>query len=126
MKKEYIEKIGMINTALLGLLMLVPGLTKLFVSGVEGVSSMLSGNILFSWAPLFWAWALIIAEIGSGSAILFRWKTKYVVYIPVIILAVAVFTVSIKWSSVMSTSWSGVIFHLIAIVGYISLAYNKK
>ena len=59
-----------INRVLLGLLMLVAGLGKLLLVGPSGVSGMMSGIALFSWAPMFWAWVLIILEIGSGAAIL--------------------------------------------------------
>lgn len=52
-----------INRVLLGLVMLVPGLLKLFVTGSSGVTGMLSGIALFSWAPAFWAWILILSEI---------------------------------------------------------------
>lgn len=111
-----------IQRILLGLLMLVAGLLKLFVSGPDGVSGMLSSLALFSWAAGFWAWILIIGEIGSGIAILSSWKLKYTAYVPVIILAVAVLFMTIKWTALGSTSWSSVIFHLIAINGYLMLA----
>jgi len=44
-----------INRILLGLLMLVAGLIKIFVTHSSGVASMLSNNPLFAWAPMFWA-----------------------------------------------------------------------
>jgi len=114
-------EIKLIQRILLGLLMLVAGLLKLFVSGPSGVEGMLSGNFLFSWAPAFWVWILIIGEIGFGLAILANWKLKYTAWIPVIILSIAVLTTTIKWSDIGSTGWSSVIFHLIAIVGYVEL-----
>ncbi|MFB6245985.1 MAG: DoxX family membrane protein [Candidatus Pacearchaeota archaeon] len=113
------------NLVLLGLLMLVPGLLKLFVQSPSGVSGFLSGMNLFAWAPMFWAIVLIIAEIGSGVAILTRWKLKYTAYIPVIILAVGI-VFATDWSTVGKTSlWTRVFFHLIAIANYLMLAHKK-
>lgn len=100
-----------VNWILLGLLMLVPGLIKLFVFEPSGVSGMLSGNVLFSWAPTFWAWILIIGEIGSGIAILTKWRVKHVMWIPVIILVIAAFTSN--WNN-----WPGFILHLLAASNY--------
>jgi uncharacterized membrane protein YphA (DoxX/SURF4 family) len=73
-----------INLVLLGLVMLVPGLLKLFVMKPEAITEMFT-NLGFPVASLF-AWALIVAEIGSGAAILMRWRIKHVAYIPVVIL----------------------------------------
>ena len=70
---------GIINRILLGLLMLVPGLLKLFVVGPTGVSGMMSGISIFAWAPFFWAWLLILAEIISGAAILANYAAGKVV-----------------------------------------------
>lgn len=115
-----------INIALLGLLMLVPGLLKLFQVGVENVASgMLANNPLFAWAPMFWAVVLVIAEIGSGVAILTKWKLKYVAYVPAIILAVAVLTTTINWTALGQTGWSSVILHLVAIANYLMLTCKK-
>lgn len=108
------------NRILLGLLMFVPGMVKLF-NGSEGVSGMLSGIFLFSWAPGFWAWVLILSEIVFGIAILANWKIEKTKYPPVIILTVAVLFVTIKWDSIGSTPWSSLIFHLLAIVNYLML-----
>ena len=59
-----------VNRILLGLLILVAGLTKLFVFTPSGVVENVTGKIvLFSWAPLFWAWVLILSEIIFGIAI---------------------------------------------------------
>ena len=121
--KKSVNQWMTVNMVLLGLLMLVPGIAKL-IGGASGVAGFLGGNWLLSWAPLFWAWVLILAEIGSGLAILFRWNVKQVAYIPVIILGVAVITVSINWTSLGETSWTSLILHLIAITNYLILA-NK-
>ncbi len=102
--------------------MLVAGLLKIFVSGVNDITSLLSKNILFSWAPMFWAWVLIIGEVGSGLAIIGKWNLKYTAFIPVIILVIAVITVDIKWIALGQTDWVDIIFNLIAINGYIMLS----
>lgn len=125
------------SRVLLGLLMLLPGLTKLFSFTAQGVAdNMISKIFLFSWAPEFWAWVLILSEIVFGIAILANWKTKYTSIPPIIILVVALLFVTIKWTlpSAWSLagifswqSWSGIIFHLIAIFGYSAfLCDNKK
>lgn len=98
-----------LNWIVLGLLMLIPGLLKLFSTGASGVTGMLT-NIGFP-IPVVFAWILIIAEVASGILILARWHTKYVVYIPMIVLLVAAFTV--YWGS-----WSGFILHLAAVTNY--------
>jgi len=126
MKKDNIKILMTINIVLLGLLMLIPGLTKLFVYEISGVSSMLSGIFLFSWAPMFWAVILIAGEISSGLAFLARWKLKYVAYLPVIILGIAVLTSIINWASIGQTNWSNLIFHLIAIVDCLIIANYKR
>jgi uncharacterized membrane protein YphA (DoxX/SURF4 family) len=104
-----------INRVLLGLVMLIPGLLKLFVTGVTGVTGMLSGIALFSWAPGFWAWVLILSEIIFGIAILANWRLQYTVIPPMIILLVAAFTV--QWGN-----WSSVLLHLIAVSNFSLIA----
>lgn len=126
MKGKNSNWIMAVNIILLGLLMLVPGLLKLLSSKPSGVSTMLSGIPLFSWAPLFWAWILIIGEIGSGIALIARWKLKYTALIPVIILIIAALTSTIKWSSIGSTNWGVLIFNLIAVTNYIMLSMKYR
>ena len=65
-----------IMVILLGLLMLVAGLNKLIIFKPEGVSGMLSGIFLFAWAPMFWAYVLILSEIIFGLLILFKWTNS--------------------------------------------------
>lgn len=112
---------GTVNRVLLGLLMLVPGLMALFVFTPNGVAQNMSGIVLFSWAPVFWAWVLIISEIVFGIAILANYKVEYTTIPPIIILTIATLFVTIQWSSLGSTGWSNVIFHLLAISNYILL-----
>jgi uncharacterized membrane protein YphA (DoxX/SURF4 family) len=120
------KNLGLANRILLGLLMLVPGLLKLLVVSPGGVTQMLSGNFLLSWAPAFWAWVLIIGEIGSGIAIFGNWRVKHTAIIPVVILSIALLTMAIKWSAIGQTSWSNVLLHLVAISGYVTLSYSHS
>ena len=113
--KNYLK---LTNRVLLGLLMLVAGLLKLFASGPDAVTGMLSSMALFSWAPAFWAWTLIAGEVLSGAAILANYKLKYAVIPPMVILTVAAFFV--YWGN-----WYSLIMHLVAVSGYSLLAYNK-
>lgn len=76
------------NWALLGLVMLVGGLVKLFVMKAAGLAGML-GSLGFP-APALMAWGLIIAEIGSGVAILAKWKLDQVVWVPIVIVLTAI------------------------------------
>lgn len=115
-----------VHWILLGLLMLIPGLLKLFAMGPSAVSGMMSGIVLFAWAPAFWAWVLIISEIVFGALILAKYKLQYTTIPPMIILAVATLFVSINWSALGSTSWPSVLLHLIAITGYWMLGASAK
>lgn len=114
------------NRILLGLLMLVPGLTKLFVVGADGISGMLGGIFLFSWAPVFWAWVLILSEIVFGIAIIANWKVEKTAWPPILIMVIAVLFMTIKWTEMAKTQWSSVIFHLIAITGYLMISKKFK
>jgi uncharacterized membrane protein YphA (DoxX/SURF4 family) len=102
----------LVNRVLLGLLMLVPGLMKLLYIGPSQVAGMLSG--MGFPAPTFFAWILIFAEIGSGLAILARWKLHYAVWPPVVILLVAGFVTA-------SSNISSLLLHLVAASNYLLL-----
>lgn len=115
-----------VHWILLGLLMLVPGLMKLFVMGPSAVAGMVGGIVLFSWAPALWAWILILSEIVFGALILAKYKLEYTTWPPMIILAVATLFVAIQWSALGSTSWPNVLLHLIAITGYWMLGASAK
>ncbi len=110
---------GNVNRILLGLLMLVPGLMKLFVMGSDKVIEMLSGNALFSWSPTFWAWVLILSEIVFGIAILAKWKLQHSVWPPIIIMLVVAFTNS--WGN-----WPSFIMHLVIASNYFMLGVNHS
>ncbi len=92
-----------LNWLLLGFVMLIPGLLKLFVMGPTAIINMLASFGIP--APGFFAWVLIIGEISSGIAILARWNLKYVGYIPIIILLVATFTAHLG-------NWVNMLVHL--------------
>ncbi len=109
MDKGIKEYAGVANRILLALLMLISGLLKLFVIKPSGVVGMLTG--LSFPAPTFFAWILIGGEIIFGLLILVKWKIEYVVYGPIIILAVAMFKVA--WGQ-----WSSVLMHLVIISNY--------
>lgn len=96
---------------LLGLVMLIPGLLKLFVAGAGGVSGMLAGMALFAWAPAFWAWILIACEILFGIAVIFGFKLRYTVWPPIIILVIAAF--SVHWGN-----WPSFLLHIAAAWGF--------
>lgn len=123
------KELKLVHRIILGLLMLVPGIVK-FVGAVSGnnfAAGMLSNIALFAWAPVFWAWVLIIFEIGTGAAIISNWKVKKAAIFPAIILLVALLTVAIRWSDLGSTSWTNVLFHLLAIVDYgLLMSASKK
>jgi len=110
------KNIWLINRILLGLLMLIPGLLKLFVSKPSGVVAMLSG-IGFP-AATFFAWLLIIAEIVTGVLILANYKLKWSVIPPMIILLVAV--ISVYWGK-----WPTFLLHIVAISNYWLLMYKQ-
>lgn len=105
------------NRILLGLVMLIPGLLKLFVMSPSAVVGMLSGIGLFAWAPSFWAWVLILSEIVFGIAILAKWKLEYSVWPPVVIMLVAAFTAS--WGN-----WPTFLMHITIASNYLMLKHK--
>jgi len=107
------------NRIMLGLVMLIPGLLKLFVWKSASVVQMLSGITLFAWAPTFWAWVLILSEIVFGIAILANWKTEYTVWPPIVIMLVAAFTAS--WGQ-----WPLVLMHIALASSYLLLCKKFK
>lgn len=102
---------------MLGLVMLLPGLVKLFVAKPSGVTGMLSG--MGFPAAMFFAWVLILCEIIFGIAILANWKLKYTVWPPIVILVIAVL-VTTPWTngSQFLMSIPNILLHLIAITGF--------
>ena len=105
-----------VNWILLGLVMLVPGLLKLFVMGPSAVSTMLA-EFGFPMATAF-AWVLIVAEIVSGALILAQWKLEYVTWVPVVILVVAAFT---AWLG----QWGNMLVHFALASNYVLLGMKE-
>ena len=108
---------GTVNRILLGLVMLIPGLLKLFVLKPAAVVGMLEG-IGFPVAAFF-AWVLILSEIVFGIAILARWKLEYTVWPPIVIMLVAAFTVS--WAN-----WPLFLMHLVIASNYWMLGTHTR
>jgi putative oxidoreductase len=101
----------------LGLLFLIPGLSKLM--NPSGIIGML-GGLGFPGAA-FWGWLLIIIEIVFGILLLIGWKTKYIVWPLVVVLLVALFTVTIPN---MAGSPINLLFHLLALGALVSLFFT--
>src|SRR3989344_71576 len=108
---------GVVNRVLLGLLMLVSGLMKVFIIKPDNVTGMLSG-IGFP-AASFFAWVLILSEIVFGIAILAKWKLEYTVWPPIVIMIVAAFTAS--WGN-----WPTVLMHLVIASNYWMLGMRAR
>ena len=77
------------------------------------LSLVMLTNLVFPLPALF-AWILIVGEIGSGLAILARWKMKQIVIIPVIIVLVATFTAQLG-------DWINMALHLLVVTNYLLL-----
>ncbi len=114
---KHIKYAKLVSRILLGLLVLIPGAYKLFVLKADAVSGMLSG-IGFP-TPLFFAWVLIILEIGCGVSILANYKIKYAVVPPILIMLIAAFTVS--WGN-----WPNMLLHLVAASSFWLLALHSE
>lgn len=102
----------------LGLLFLVPGITKLM--NPAGVTGMLSG-IGFPAAGLF-AWILIIVEVLGGAALILGKKMKEAVWALFIVLLVATLLVHLP---VLDFSNQGtvmdILWRLVGLGGLLSL-----
>ena len=122
--------VKLVNRIILGLLMLLPGLVKLFVAKPSGVTAMLDG---FGFPiPMFFAWVLMLSEIVFGIAILANWKLKYTTWPPMIILLIAIL-VTLPWGDgkAFLMSIPTIMLHLVAITGFWLLGskemtYSKK
>ncbi|MBW2965395.1 DoxX family protein, partial [Candidatus Woesearchaeota archaeon] len=99
-----------------GLLLMLAGLFKL--AGPSKVTGMLSG--LGFPLPAFFAWLLILTEVLFGLAVLVGYKVKYTVWPLVIVMAVAIFSVTIP-GTLKSGSPTNLMFHLLAIASLVSV-----
>jgi len=104
----------------LGLLFIVPGLTKLMAP--SGVIGML-GSLGFP-APAFWGWLLLLSEIIFGLALVFGFKVKWTVWPLVIVLLVATFTVYVPKLGTPEGNPVQVLFHLLGMAGLVSLFFT--
>ena len=108
LKKNQMKIAELIGRVLLGLLMLVSGLLKLFVQSSLGFP-----------VAAFFAWILIFSEIVFGIAILANYKLQYTVIPPMIILLVALISTNLLQADSLTTvNWSGVFLHLVAVSSY--------
>ena len=108
------------NRIILGLLMLIPGLTKLFVMGPENVSGFLMG--LGFPVPMFFAILLIAVEIVFGIAVLANYKLEYTTIPPMIVMIVAAFTVALP-----GANWPTFIMHFAVATNYwVFRAWSKQ
>ena len=110
------KHLGLINRILLGLVMLVAGLMKLFVVKPAAVTGMLAG---FGFpAAMIFAWLLIIAEIVIGVMILAKWQMKYAGTIAAVILVGERFTA--WWAN-----WGNMLIHLALASNYLMIGWKE-
>ena len=103
----------LVNRVLLGIIMLIPGLLKLFVMGPDAIGAMLT-DLGFGSSGLVFAWILIFSEIVFGVAILANWKIRYTKIPPIIILLVAAFTFYLYGPGSIGgqANWPSILVHL--------------
>lgn len=99
----------------LGLLFLVPGLSKLLEP--QQAINMVS-NLGFP-LPILFGWVLILGEVIFGATVMLGFKTKKSTWPLLIIMLVATFLVVIP-----SGRQTNIIFHILAIVGLIHLNFS--
>jgi len=118
---EEIKNAILANRVLLGLLMLVAGLIKLFVMGSDKIVGMLAG---FGFpAAGFFAWVLILSEIIFGLAILANYKLRLTTIPPIIIILVAALFANLL--SEAATNWNLLIMHLVVATNYWIIGLKK-
>ncbi len=104
----------------LGLLFLVPGIFK--ITNPAGIIGML-GGLGFPLATFF-GWLVILSEIGFGLALLLGYKVKYTVWPLIVIMIVAIFSVTLPGFIKNPTSAGSLLFHLLAIGGLLSVYFT--
>ncbi|MDD4050085.1 MAG: DoxX family protein [Candidatus ainarchaeum sp.] len=109
-KQKKVNFLIKINTYFLAALMLYAGINKLFINGIDGVIGMLTNAGFF--LPVFLAWVLVIAEIGSGIMLFTGFYKKYVVLVPAFIMLVITFTIAFG-------NWQSMIQHLLLASNYL-------
>jgi putative oxidoreductase len=101
----------------IGLLFIVPGLSKLMNPGM--IAGMLGG--LGFPAAAFFGWVLLLSEIVFGAAVLVGWKVKYTTWPLILIMGVAIITVSIPALGSNPMATPILLFHLVAIASLASI-----
>ena len=99
---------------LLGLLFVIPGISKLM--NPDMIIGML-GDLGFP-AAAFFGWVLLLSEIVFGLALVVGYKVRYAVWPLMIILVVAILTVHLKDSAI------DIILRIIPIAGMNLLRYT--
>lgn len=99
----------------IGLLFTLAGFNK--VTGIEGVTGMLSG-MGFPVAVLF-AWILALAELIFGVLVLVGYKTEYTAWPLAVILLIATVLVVIPNAGITA---SNTLYHIISIAGLVTIA----
>lgn len=117
MEKQYNRYGPTLLRLALGIMFLIAGYNK--IKGPDNVTGMLTNMGFF--APVFFAWILILSELIFGLTILIGWKVKYTVWPLVIILAVAIIKVVIP-NLAQPGGPTNLSFHLLGIATLISLA----
>jgi putative oxidoreductase len=102
---------------ILGLLFILPGLSKL--ANPAMIAGML-GELGFPVAGLL-GWILLLSEIFFGAAVLVGWRTKQTIWPLVLILAVATLTVGLPALGSSPMAMINVSFHLLGITALVSV-----
>ena len=99
----------------IGAIFIYTGLVKLM--NPSGPTAMLTG--LGFPMPQVLAWILLLSELIFGVSVLIGWKLKYTVWPLVIVLVVALATVTLPNAN---GNYVSALFHVIGIAGLISLS----
>ncbi len=110
-ENKYLEYSPLVFRAIVGLMFLVTGITKIL--NPQGIIGMLGGAGFF-W-PTAWGWLVILSEILFGALVLAGWKLKYTIWPLVIIMIVATVMVGTLKNP------TGLLFHLLTIWTLVSL-----
>lgn len=104
----------------LGLLFIIPGLSKLASPGI--IIGMLR-DLGFPAAALM-GWILLLSEIVFGAAVLAGYKVRTTVWPLAIIMVVAGVTVAIPQIGSNPLAVPMTLFHLVALAGLVSLYFT--
>jgi putative oxidoreductase len=102
---------------ILGLLFIVPGISKLMNPGM--IAGML-GDLGFP-AAAFFGWIVLLSEISFGAAVLLGYKVRYTVWPLVTILGVAILSVHLPKIFASPMGIINVTFHILGIGTLVSL-----